>query len=164
MTAPRTAEAHTGDALTQGGRPPNSRTVARAALAAGISFAALAACTASQHSEPVNAMAPAPAIAPSIAMTSSNPPPLPETIIGLDIAGLSAELGKPVVLMRAKAAEIWQYRAAGCVLDIYFYEDFGALRVLYIEARDSAGESQAPDACIAAVYAAREPWPDAAGT
>jgi hypothetical protein len=162
MTAPRTAEAQANDVLTQAGQPPTSRATTRAVMAAFPVIVILAACTASQNSAPVNSLAPA--VESSIGIAPSNPPPLPETIIGLDSDGLSAELGKPVFLMRAKAAEIWQYRAEGCVLDLYLYEESGAMRVLYLEARDSAGESQAPGICIAAIHAARERWPDSAGT
>ncbi|MEX2200041.1 MAG: hypothetical protein WD711_01500 [Dongiaceae bacterium] len=121
----------------------------------------LTACTTAQGTVDVAPLtvASAPAVVAPV-----EPPPLPEAIIGLDRDGLTDELGKPVFLMRAQAAEIWQYRADGCVLDLYLYEESGALRVLYLEARDSFGATQAPGACIAAVHAARQPWPDAAGT
>jgi hypothetical protein len=95
---------------------------------------------------------------------SPEPPPPPEALIGADRDTLAERLGKPVFLMRAQASEIWQYRAQGCVLDLFLYEDAGDMRVTYIEARDLAGTAIAPADCLRAVHAAREPWPDAATT
>ncbi|MEX1109760.1 MAG: hypothetical protein WEC00_12665 [Dongiaceae bacterium] len=122
----------------------------------------LGACAAQQASPDAASLVPV--VDTPIAIAPVEPPPLPEAIIGLDSDRLAAQLGMPVFLMRAKASEIWQYRAENCVLDLYLYEESGALRVLYLEARDSFGESQAPGACIAAVHAARRPWPATAGT
>ncbi|MEX0807643.1 MAG: hypothetical protein WD044_02845 [Dongiaceae bacterium] len=141
---------------------PNPRAATRASLLPFAMLLLLGACTAPQTSTNVAALVPV--TDTPVAVAPVEPPPLPEAIIGLDSDRLTAQLGKPVFLMRAKAAEIWQYRAEGCVLDLYLYEESGALRVLYLEARDSLGASQAPGACIAAVHAARQPWPATAGT
>jgi hypothetical protein len=162
MTAPQAADPVSNDPLTQAGRTPTSRAARRAGTVLIAALGLLGACTAQQAS-PEIAM-PVPVVQTPSVVASPDPPPLPEAIIGLDRDGLTDELGKPVFLMRAQAAEIWQYRAENCVLDLYLYEESGALRVLYLEARDSYGATQAPGACIAAVHAARQSWPDAAGT
>jgi|GEM_PF-3226873 len=162
MTAPRTADPYRHDSLTQAGRTPNSRAMTRASAVLCAMLVLLGACTVPQP--PTDAATLVPVVETPVAIAPVEPPPLPEAIIGLDSDRLAAQLGKPVFLMRAKASEIWQYRAEGCVLDLYLYEESGALRVLYLEARDSFGASQAPGACIAAVHAARQPWPDTAGT
>lgn len=125
-----------------------------------VSVLALTACT-----QPAAAPGPVAsvAIAPEREPLPSEPPP-PETLIGADRDTLAERLGKPVFLMRAQASEIWQYRAQDCVLDLFLYEDAGAMRVTYIEARDLAGIAMAPDDCLRAVHAVREPWPDATTT
>ena len=162
MKAPRAADPVSKDALTQAGSTPTSRVIRRAGKTMLAAFVLLGACT-TQQAPPVTAT-PVPVAQLPTAVAPPEAPPLPEAIIGLDRDGLTDELGIPVFLMRAQAAEIWQYRAENCVLDLYLYEESGALRVLYLEARDSYGTAQAPGACIAAVHAARQPWPDAAGT
>lgn len=127
-------------------------------------IAALSGCTppAATPETPSVALAPA---APS--PTPGEPSlPAPEDLIGADRDLIAERLGKPVFLMRAQASEIWQYRAPGCVLDVYLYEEAGVMRVAYIEARDLAGAALAPGDCMRAVHEARQPWPDAttAGT
>jgi len=162
MTAPGAAE-------------PSKHRVRPAAALSGLRFApliclactlALAGCT------PQQAAAPA-AAAPSVALAPATTPapgeatlPQPDVLIGADRNTIADRLGKPEFLMRAQASEIWQYRAKGCVLDVYLYEDEGDMRVFYMEARDLAGRDLATVTCLQAVHATRQPWPDAttAGT
>jgi hypothetical protein len=131
-------------------------------LACGV---ALAGCTQQQAAAPAAApvVAAAPATTPAPGETTLPPP---DVLIGADRQTIADRLGKPEFLMRAQASEIWQYRAKGCVLDIYLYEDDGDLRVFYMEARDLAGRDLATGTCMQAVHATRQPWPDAttAGT
>ena len=64
----------------------------------------------------------------------------PERLIGLDAAGLSDILGPPTLLRRDAPAEVWQYAAQDCVMDVYLYTapgDPGDHRVTYYEMRDS---------------------------
>ena len=46
--------------------------------------------------------------------------------MGLDATGVTALLGPPDYRRRDKPAEIWQYRNAACVLDIFLYSFAGA--------------------------------------
>jgi hypothetical protein len=127
-------------------------------------MAALSGCTQPTTTSPE---APSVALAPAPTPTPAEPAlPPPEALIGVDRDTIADRLGKPVFLMRAQTSEIWQYRAQGCVLDVYLYEEAGVMRVAYIEARDLAGAELAPGDCMRAVYEARQPWPDAttAGT
>jgi len=58
----------------------------------------------------------------------------PEQLVGLDHDGLSEKLGKPALIRRDGDAEIWQYRAENCVLDLFLYgED---KRVVHVDLRD----------------------------
>jgi len=102
----------------------------------------------------------------STPQTQFSPPPPPEALIGADRETVAMRLGKPVFLMRGQASEIWQYRAQGCVLDLFLYEDGGTLRVAYLEARDLSGVAVSSGDCLRAVHSVRQPWPDAtmAGT
>ena len=73
------------------------------------------------------------------------PPALPSSpsqvpAIG-DLAGMGppeilALLGEPDLQREEPPAEIWQYRAADCVLDLFFYRQGDALRLVRAETRD----------------------------
>lgn len=45
----------------------------------------------------------------------------PQQLMGLDRATLSEKLGKPALIRRDGDAEVWQYRADRCVLDLFLY-------------------------------------------
>ena len=165
--------------MAPGVADPSGHSVRQAAARSGLRFAPLlllactvvltAGCTPPQQ-------AAAPVASPSVALAPATTPaapapseatlPPPEMLIGADRETVADRLGKPEFLMRAQASEIWQYRAKGCVLDVYLYEDKGDMRVVYMEARDLAGSELATGTCMEAVYATRQPWPDAttAGT
>jgi hypothetical protein len=72
----------------------------------------------------------------------AEPPPKvdaqPERFIGLDDSALRAELGAPALVRREGPARVWQYRAAGCVLDLVLYPGDAGLSVRHLEARDAA--------------------------
>lgn len=54
---------------------------------------------------------------------------------GLSAAQLVARLGQPDFRRTDPPAQLWQYRRAGCVLDVFLYRDAGALRVVHAETR-----------------------------
>jgi hypothetical protein len=73
----------------------------------------------------------------------AGPPPerdagrrLPASLDGLDSQAVVALLGPPDLRRAEPPAELWQYRLAGCVLDIYLYRDTGAFHVVHAETRD----------------------------
>ncbi len=45
----------------------------------------------------------------------------PQQLMGLDRATLGEKLGKPTLIRRDGDAEVWQYRADRCVLDLFLY-------------------------------------------
>ena len=45
----------------------------------------------------------------------------PQKLMGLDRATLGEKLGKPTLIRRDGDAEVWQYRADRCVLDLFLY-------------------------------------------
>jgi hypothetical protein len=62
----------------------------------------------------------------------------PERYQGLRGAELVQLLGTPDFRRRDAGAEIWQYRAGACILDLFLYEDGGAFHVIYAETRSRA--------------------------
>lgn len=65
----------------------------------------------------------------------------PEELLGLDVDEVAARLGKPTLIRREGAAEVWQYRRANCVLDLFLYG--GRKQVEHVDLRDrgDAGEA-----------------------
>jgi len=79
----------------------------------------------------------------------------PRQLLGLDRAGLDTLLGQPAVIRREPPAEIWQYRGASCVFDVFLYEDAGSRVVNYFEARDATAERVEARACLNQLLRAR---------
>lgn len=46
----------------------------------------------------------------------------PKKLVGLESLDVSRLLGKPNFVRRDKGVEIWQYRHADCILDLFLYE------------------------------------------
>lgn len=61
-----------------------------------------------------------------------------------------ALLGRPTYTRVEPPAEVWQYAAEGCVLDITFYPErqSGPLRSSWLESRDIDGKPMDPTACL----------------
>ncbi|WP_119460480.1 hypothetical protein [Rhodospirillaceae bacterium SYSU D60014] len=82
----------------------------------------------------------------------------PARMVGLDGVALERLLGEPALVRRDAPAEIWQYRGADCVLDLFLYREAGGQeasgqkegrpRVLYLEARTGAAEPAPTEGCI----------------
>ena len=84
----------------------------------------------------------------------------PARMVGLDGAALEQLFGEPALIRRDAPAEIWQYRGADCVLDLFLYQDAGGQeagrpRVLYVEARTGAAEPAPTEGCVGSVLATR---------
>jgi len=105
------------------------------------------------------AQTPAPAVRPAIATA----PAATESTHSKDLVGMGPDelqhlFGHPQLVRGETGAEVWQYRAQACVLDLYLYpqESQGtALRVTYLEARDRSAASLAADPCVNALMAER---------
>ncbi len=88
--------------------------------------------------------------------TANRPPPVdPRRIMGLTRAELSDLLGKPHFRRRDITAEIWQYRHAECILDVFLYESGDDYRVLHFEMRQGKAEAASQTRCLAALLNAR---------
>lgn len=65
---------------------------------------------------------------------------------------LMQRLGAPDFTRRDPPAEIWQYRSASCVLDVFLYPEAGGLKVAHATTRDRAKLGTPDDGC--------SPFPD----
>jgi hypothetical protein len=114
-----------------------------AAVAAVIAIAgALSACAAPGSSATSTTAAALSSAAPDIA-------PDLNKLAGLKPAEVLSMLGKPDLKRTEPPAELWQYRAADCVLNLFFYDEAGGYRLTHIEAwqRSLASGGSAPARC-----------------
>ncbi|MGO8916645.1 MAG: hypothetical protein ACLQJR_12130 [Stellaceae bacterium] len=100
---------------------------------AGAALALLAGCSAAAP-EPPGAATQLPA-APEPAMAAAAQP-LMRPLTGLSAKEVVALLGEPDFRRAEPPAELWQYRSADCVLDLFLYGDAAGVHVIYSETRD----------------------------
>ena len=82
----------------------------------------------------------------------------PQQLMGLAPEALSRLLGPPSLLRTESPAEVWQYRAADCVLDIFLYaeeEKPDRSRVTYYEIRAADSAPSGARACFADIIERR---------
>ncbi|HLB79500.1 MAG TPA: hypothetical protein VJJ77_03280 [Dongiaceae bacterium] len=79
----------------------------------------------------------------------------PDRLLGLNRVSVEKLLGRPRVVRSEAPAEVLQYRATDCVLDLFLYADGGVYRVVFLEARTAAAQPVAARFCLNAVLAAR---------
>ena len=65
----------------------------------------------------------------------------PQNLLGLNPRKLADQLGSPGFVRRDGSAEVWQYLAEACILDIFLYRNKGVFAVDYVELR-ARGASQ----------------------
>lgn len=145
-------------------------------------FCALVACQSSPPLEPTAGPAleesdpdtaapdeissPTPGEVPSIEsqeeVALSLPPPVddnPDRFMDATPARLVAEFGEPRLRRRESPAEVWQYRAQGCVLDIFLYKEAQSFKVVHLEARDLSAQSMETRSCLRSLLEARQASP-----
>lgn len=111
----------------------------------------VAACAAPSASPPHSAALPENA---PISLAVAGTPPLPtgtelKQLAGLSEAELRRLLGAPDFRRREASAQIWQYRSAECVLDLFLYRSAGAYRVAYAETHDRGVIRVSQSSCYA---------------
>ena len=96
---------------------------------------------------------PADAVATGVATTSAANSPAetnndPQQLLGL--AGtVVAQLGVPSLIRRDGTAEIWQYRATACILDIFLYASGDEQLVRHVELRSRNASNEPHQHCFA---------------
>lgn len=117
------------------------KSVRPAALAAfGLALAALGGCQA----RPDAAARAGTAALPAAPVRSMDP----DRLIGAARADVQALLGTPGLVRREPPAEIWQYQGDTCVFDLFLYDEAGAHRVTYFEARDVSAQRVDARLCL----------------
>jgi hypothetical protein len=114
----RAAEAANGKAIAQ------RRGLPCRFLFAGAALALLAACSAATP------------IPPAAALPVAARPAEPRPLAGLSAKEVVALFGEPDFRRAEPPAELWQYRTADCVLDLFLYSDQAGAHVVHSETRD----------------------------
>jgi hypothetical protein len=66
----------------------------------------------------------------------SRPAVTADQLMGQDSQTVLVALGQPRRVRKEAPAEIWQYNAGSCVVDVFLYPDGGKQKVTHVEARD----------------------------
>src|SRR5579875_1426952 len=103
-----------------------------AGLAIAVALAAMVSACAAPSPGNDTAFGPTPATAPG-GLRGSHPPDVKD-LTGLKPADVVAILGQPDLKRDEPPAELWHYRAADCVLNLFFYSNAGGYRLTHIEA------------------------------
>ena len=119
--------------------------VRAAAIAAAFAIpVALAACAAPNGATTATR---APSADPALSSTTPRAPEIKD-LAGLQPADVVSMLGPPDLRRDEPPAELWQYRAADCVLNLFFYSDAGGYRLAHAEAwQRSPGGGSVPARC-----------------
>jgi hypothetical protein len=106
---------------------------------------------------PASPVQPAPALKQTAAIA---PPPKsapiddnPKQLYGLSGQRVAALLGPANFVRRDGVAEIWQYRARECVLDVFLYRQDATLSVAHFELRQRSTSTEVPRRCFAGLLA-----------
>lgn len=82
----------------------------------------------------------------------SEPTPVddnPRQLVGLGPSSLSERLGSPGFVRRDGPAEVWQYTAEACILDVFLYREGEALTVFYVALRGRGVAERSRRECFA---------------
>jgi len=72
----------------------------------------------------------------------------PTKLVGLSQFDVTQALGEPSFVRKDKGVEIWQYRNADCILDLFLYESRTGFKVDHSELRGSHPNSAGELSCF----------------
>ncbi len=72
----------------------------------------------------------------------------PSLLIGLSDKDVTQTLGTPNFVRRDKGVEIWQYKANGCILDLFLYKGSDGLSVDHTDLRGMKLDSNGEPSCF----------------
>lgn len=75
--------------------------------------------------------------------------------MGANPTKLEQWLGKPGMVRLDDPAQVWQYRAQGCVVDVYLYPSSDGMAVSHAEARSQKYTGDPINPCLAALSQSR---------
>lgn len=90
-------------------------------------------------------------------VNASNPDA--DALVGLNKVAVQNQLGAPQLIRRDGPAEVWQYLAGACILDLFLYEDGTSHRVNYLELRIQPGARFPHERCFEQILAAKPVQP-----
>lgn len=119
-----------------------------AGLAAVVGIAALvSACAAPSPGAPDAAMNAMPTTLPGDLHSFTHAPAM-QDLAGLKPNDILSLLGEPDLKRDEPPAELWQYRTADCVLNLFFYDNAGSYRLTHAEAwQRTLSAGSAPTQC-----------------
>lgn len=80
----------------------------------------------------------------------------PRDLMGAGVGDVAAVLGRPTLVRAERPSEIWQYRVADCVLDVFLRDQGDGLLVDHVEGRDRGGAEVDAESCMDRVVSAKE--------
>jgi hypothetical protein len=83
----------------------------------------------------------------------------PEEFVGYSPDRVLPVLGAPDFVRRDGKAQIWQYRATNCILDLFLYQAGTGSQVKHAELRSRAPGAEALDACYSRMRQERKTKP-----
>lgn len=78
----------------------------------------------------------------------------PQQLMGLDRDELNEKLGEPALIRRDGDAEVWQYRADRCVLDLFLYGAVKKVEHVDLRNRGEGNEAAVRDCFVGMLRAA----------
>ncbi len=78
-----------------------------------------------------------------------------DALVGQNKAAVQNQLGAPQLIRRDGPAEVWQYLAGACILDLFLYEDGTSHRVNYLELRIQPDAKFPRERCFEQILAAK---------
>ena len=112
-----------------------AKTGRRARVLFGTLLLGLGLCACSAAPPAAQQSAPALTAAAPMQPATMRRPILP-ALAGLSAAEVVGLFGEPAFRRTEPPAELWQYRSADCVLDLFLYSDPSGMRVLHSETRE----------------------------
>ncbi len=94
-------------------------------------------------------LAPAPETEPALRRETIPVDDNPDQLLGQSNAEVYALLGEPGLIRRDGPAEIWQYRASDCILDVFLYQGGNQSTVRHVELRGPGTAMPERRACFA---------------
>jgi hypothetical protein len=114
----------------------------------------LGACGGAPPPQAAAPVAPALAAAVPLQPAALRRPTLP-LLTGLSAAELLARFGEPDFRRAEPPAELWQYRSADCVLDVFLYAGAGGAHVVHSETRERDLTGTGAATCRGGVFIGR---------
>jgi hypothetical protein len=98
---------------------------------------------------------PASASGPAETTAEAGTAAAPGDVLGLDETALKHWFGAPSFIRRDYPAEVWQYRAKACVLELYLYPADDHMAVTHAEAQSAESANAALGPCLASLSEAK---------